>query len=78
MLRTALLGGAGWLAVAVAVNTVIGLYYYLGWPPRPSPTPASGRRRLRLAPSLAVAVGGALVIVLVLSVAPQLALDLAR
>ena len=29
VLRSALLGGAGWLAVAVAVNTVIGLAYYL-------------------------------------------------
>ncbi len=29
VLRAALLGGSGWLAVAVAVNTVIGLAYYL-------------------------------------------------
>jgi len=29
VLRSALLAGAGWLAVAVAVNTVIGLAYYL-------------------------------------------------
>lgn len=78
VLRSALLGGAGWLAVAVAVNTVIGLAYYL-----PLATAAVAERgelapRLRLAPSLAVAVGGALVVVLVLSVAPQLALELAR
>jgi NADH-quinone oxidoreductase subunit N len=78
VLRSALLGGAGWLAVAVAVNTVLGLAYYLrlaatavavadGDAPAP---------RLRLAPSVAVAVGGALVAVLLLSVAPQVALDL--
>jgi NADH-quinone oxidoreductase subunit N len=29
VVRAALLGGAGWLAVAVAVNTVVGLAYYL-------------------------------------------------
>ena len=78
VLRSALLGGAGWLAVAVAVNTVIGLAYYL-----PLATAAVAERgepapRLRLAPSLAVAVGGALVVVLVLSIAPQLALGLAH
>jgi NADH-quinone oxidoreductase subunit N len=76
VLRSALLGGAGWLAVVVAVNTVIGLAYYLRLAAtavdRESPAP-----RLRLAPSLAVAVGGALVVVLVLSVAPQVALHLA-
>jgi NADH-quinone oxidoreductase subunit N len=81
VLRSALLGGAGWLAVAVAVNTVIGLAYYLRLAAAAvadrtgAPAPAA---RLRLTPSLAVAVGGALVAVLVLSVAPQVALDLAR
>ena len=78
VLRTALLGGAGWLAVAVAVNTVIGLAYYLRLAAAAVADPGERAPRLRLAPSLAVAVGGALVIVLVLSVAPQLALDLAR
>ena len=76
VLRSALLGGTGWLAVAVAVNTVVGLAYYLrlaatAVADRDTPAP-----RLRLAPSLAVAVGGTLLIVLLLSVVPQVALDL--
>ena len=78
VLRSALLGGAGWLAVAVAVNTVIGLAYYLRLAAtavdRAEGSAPAGR--LRLAPSLAVAVGGALVAVVLLSVVPQLALDL--
>jgi NADH-quinone oxidoreductase subunit N len=76
VLRSALLGGTGWLAVAVAVNTVVGLAYYLrlaatAVADRDTPAP-----RLRLAPSLAVAVGGTLLVVLLLSVVPQVALDL--
>lgn len=78
VLRSALLGGAGWLAVAVAVNTVIGLAYYLKLAAAPLADPGSPAPRLRLAPSLVVAVAGALVIVLLLSVAPQLVLDLGR
>ncbi|MET8156620.1 NADH-quinone oxidoreductase subunit N [Sphaerisporangium sp. NPDC005289] len=35
-------GGAGWLAVVMAVNTVIGLYYYIGWTARLfAPVPAT-------------------------------------
>ncbi|HZB51471.1 MAG TPA: NADH-quinone oxidoreductase subunit N [Mycobacteriales bacterium] len=79
VLRTALLGGAGWLAVAVALNTVVGLAYYLRLAAAAVADPgAPGAGRLRPAPSLVVAVGGALVVVVVLSVVPQLALDLAR
>ncbi|MFD0888291.1 NADH-quinone oxidoreductase subunit N, partial [Streptosporangium algeriense] len=38
-------GGVAWLAVVMAVNTVIGLYYYVAWAVRiltPAPTPALG------------------------------------
>ena len=38
-------GGGGWLAVVMAVNTVIGLYYYVAWMVRiftPAPVPTSG------------------------------------
>ncbi len=78
VLRSALLGGAGWLAVAVALNTVVGLAYYLKLAAAPFTGTGKPVPPLRLAPSLAVAVAGALVVVLVLSVAPQLALDLSR
>lgn len=76
VLRSALLGGAGWLAVAVAVNTVLGLAYYVrvvGAVVDRSPAPA---RTVRIAPSLAAAVGLAVVVVVLLSVAPQVAVQL--
>ena len=76
VLRSALLGGAGWLAVAVAVNTVIGLAYYLKLAATAVADGDVPAPRLRLAPSVAVAVGGALVAVVLLSVIPQVALDL--
>jgi NADH-quinone oxidoreductase subunit N len=75
VLRSALLGGAGWLAVVVAVNTVIGLAYYLRLAAM-SFRGGGATVRPRVAPTLAVAVTGSLVVVLLLSVAPQLALGL--
>lgn len=77
VLRTALLGGAGWLAVAVAVNTVIGLAYYLRLAALAFTSRSESAPTPRLAPSVAAAVGLALVTVVLLSVAPQVALDLA-
>ncbi len=44
VVRAALLGGAGWLAVAAALNTVVGLAYYLrlaALPFRPAAEPAA-------------------------------------
>lgn len=68
-------GGAGWLAVVMAVNTVIGLYYYVVWTARlftpAEAAPAGVRRAL---PAVWVAVGIALVVALLFSVAPQLVL----
>lgn len=71
-------GGAGWLAVVMAVNTVIGLYYYALWTARlftaehPTPAPAS-----RPVPALWAAVGVAVAAAVAFSAAPQLVLDLA-
>jgi NADH-quinone oxidoreductase subunit N len=82
VVRAALLGGAGWLAVAVALNTVVGLAYYLrlaALPFRPplQPDAAAPSPRLRLAPSLAVAVAAVAVVTVVLGVVPQLVLGAA-
>jgi NADH-quinone oxidoreductase subunit N len=68
-------GGAGWLAVVMAVNTVIGLYYYVVWTARLfAPGPAVVVRR----PSAAtwVAVGLAVMVAVAFSLAPQLVFDL--
>ncbi|WP_214409834.1 NADH-quinone oxidoreductase subunit N [Sphaerisporangium fuscum] len=70
-------GGAGWLAVVMAVNTVIGLYYYIAWTARlftPSPLAEPGGRPARPL-VVTAAIGVALVISLAFSVAPQLVLS---
>ncbi|WP_424528728.1 NADH-quinone oxidoreductase subunit N [Sphaerisporangium viridialbum] len=69
-------GGVGWLAVVMAVNTVIGLYYYIAWTARlfaPEPVPEPGRRTPVRPVTIAVAV--ALLVSLAFSVAPQLVLS---
>lgn len=79
--RAAVESGAGWLAVVVAVNVVIGLAYYLPWTARlfmpavgtaPS-TDADHGRRVPWPAMLAIGVTAVLGIVL--SVAPGVALD---
>ncbi|QYC38133.1 NADH-quinone oxidoreductase subunit N [Nonomuraea coxensis DSM 45129] len=69
-------GGLGWLALVMAVNTVIGLYYYALWTARlftpAAPTPVV----LRAAPALWPAMGVAVAVAIVFSLAPQLVLDL--
>ncbi|MEV8637360.1 NADH-quinone oxidoreductase subunit N [Streptosporangium sp. NPDC051023] len=79
-------GGGTWLAVVMAVNTVIGLYYYVAWAARiltPVPViaeseaegPSAGGSRTGWVPvGIAVALAGA--VALVFSVAPQVVLDL--
>jgi NADH-quinone oxidoreductase subunit N len=73
--RAAIDGAATWLAVIMAINTVIGLYYYLGWaarlfaPARRRPIPAGRAAGIAIAVSLAGAV--------VVSVAPELVLHAA-
>jgi NADH-quinone oxidoreductase subunit N len=75
IVRSLLGGGAGWLAVAVAINAVIGLAYYL----RVAAllyAPAEGAR----APvrwSVAGALAGATLVAVVVGFAPQLILDTA-
>ena len=72
-------GGSAWLAVVMAVNTVIGLYYYIGWAARLfTAAPEAGREagrepypgRRRPGP-VGVAVALALVAAVLFSVAPQ-------
>ena len=52
-------GGLAWLAVVMAVNTVIGLYYYLAWTARLfAPAPARHRARRRTSgPGRVMAIG---------------------
>ncbi|MGW4638043.1 NADH-quinone oxidoreductase subunit N [Sphaerisporangium sp. NPDC004334] len=84
-------GGAGWLAVVMAVNTVIGLYYYIGWTARlfvpvpvtgPATGPDEGHRVDRLAgrapsPAVTVAIALGLAASVAFSIAPQLVLSVA-
>src|SRR5262249_35401045 len=88
--RATLIGGLGWLAVVMAVNTVIGLAYYLwlaaGLFRAPAPVAAAleepdwqrtgpgGGGPTRLVPTVTLAVGGAVLATVVLWFAPQLAL----
>ncbi|NRQ37298.1 NADH-quinone oxidoreductase subunit N [Nonomuraea sp. NN258] len=70
-------GGMGWLAVVMAVNTVIGLYYYTVWaarlfaPARPELAAPRG-----VLPATWLAVGLALAVAVLFSAAPQLVLDM--
>jgi NADH-quinone oxidoreductase subunit N len=69
--RAVIDGGYGWLAVIMAVNTVIGLYYYLTWialafGPRPQEAPVSR--------PAGFAIGLAAAATVSLSVLPQLVL----
>jgi len=67
-------GGVTWLAVVMAVNTVIGLYYYLSWAARLfRPTTSDVPVRTGNATGLAIAAAAAGAVVL--SVAPQIVLD---
>ncbi|MFI6502141.1 NADH-quinone oxidoreductase subunit N [Nonomuraea typhae] len=70
-------GGLGWLAVVMAVNTVIGLYYYVTWTARLfTPAPAAVPRVGRAYPATWAAVGAAVVVAVVFSAAPQVVLSL--
>ncbi|MFI7701624.1 NADH-quinone oxidoreductase subunit N [Nonomuraea sp. NPDC049480] len=66
-------GGTAWLALVMAVNTVIGLYYYAVWTARLF-APAVERA---LRPTLAIwpAMGLAVGVAILFSIAPQLVLD---
>ncbi|MGW7004264.1 NADH-quinone oxidoreductase subunit N [Streptomyces sp. NPDC054933] len=72
--------GLGWLAVIMAVNVVIALYYYLRWTAllfvRPEPVPGEAAE-VRAPASLTAAIAAAAVVGIALSGAPQLVLRFA-
>ncbi|TMR98774.1 NADH-quinone oxidoreductase subunit N [Nonomuraea basaltis] len=69
-------GGTAWLALVMAVNTVIGLYYYAIWTARLF-APAAGQALATRRPPPAIwpAIGLAVAVAVLFSVAPQLVLD---
>ncbi|MEU8398008.1 NADH-quinone oxidoreductase subunit N [Nonomuraea sp. NPDC048892] len=69
-------GGYGWLAVVMAVNTVIGLYYYAIWTARLFAPAASTVPRRATSTWLVMAMGLAVAAAVLFSIAPQLVLDL--
>lgn len=74
-------GGLGWLAIVMAVNTVIGLYYYVVWTARlfapvPSEAPRAPGVGRRPATAGWMAVGVTLVVAILFSAAPQLVLGM--
>lgn len=71
--RATVFAGYEWLAVLMAVNTVIGLYYYLSWAVRLF-TPGAATVRVPVARPVAVAIGVAAAATVLLSVLPQLVL----
>ncbi|MFB7662591.1 NADH-quinone oxidoreductase subunit N [Kitasatospora sp. NPDC056138] len=76
--RAAVDAGLGWLAVVMAVNVVIALYYYLVWAAKlfaPAEQPVTDRR---LPAPLAATLGLTAAVAAVLSVAPQLVLQVAQ
>jgi NADH-quinone oxidoreductase subunit N len=75
--RAAITGAAGWLAVLIAINTVIGLYYYLAWASRMFAAPAEPAARAAPVPrTIAVAIATAAAATIALSVTPELLLHL--
>ncbi|GFJ79039.1 hypothetical protein Phou_032190 [Phytohabitans houttuyneae] len=76
VVRSLLDGGAGWLAVVVALNAVIGLAYYVRVAAvLYGPAPAPGTR-VRIPWAVATTLGVATLAIVVVGFAPQLVLDL--
>jgi NADH-quinone oxidoreductase subunit N len=69
-----ILGGYGWLAVIMAVNTVIGLFYYLAWASRLFAAQPDSAQFGRVARPVGVAIGVAAVGTVLMSVLPQIVL----
>ncbi|GLY78786.1 NADH-quinone oxidoreductase subunit N [Actinoallomurus iriomotensis] len=74
--KAAVGGAATWLAVIMAVNTVLGLYYYLGWAARLF-TPAERAETVRVGRTGGIAIAVSLAGALVVSAAPELVLHAA-
>jgi NADH-quinone oxidoreductase subunit N len=75
--RAAVDSGLGWLAVIMAVNVVVALYYYLSWTAKlfqPAPSPSA--TTLRIPVPLALCLGLAAATGVALSLAPQLVLQI--
>ncbi|ALG11211.1 NADH-quinone oxidoreductase subunit N [Kibdelosporangium phytohabitans] len=72
----AIAGGLGWLAVVMAVNTVIGLFYYLTWATRLFAPLPDGARFGGIARPVAAAISVAAVGTVLMSVMPQLVLGI--
>ncbi|NBE91742.1 NADH-quinone oxidoreductase subunit N [Nonomuraea sp. KC401] len=69
-------GGSGWLALVMAANTVIGLYYYAVWTARLfAPAAERDAAPRRTFPATGSAIGLAVAVAVLFSVAPQLVLD---
>ncbi|MEU1968035.1 proton-conducting transporter membrane subunit [Micromonospora sediminicola] len=77
VVRSLLAGHAGWLALVVAVNAVLGLAYYLRVAASLYAAPDPAVAPLRPARLVLVALGVATVAAVVIGVAPQLVLDVA-
>ena len=71
-------GGLGWLAIVMAVNTVVALYYYLVWAGATLQRGWSGSEpvRMRIPTTLALAVVVTFVTTIGLSIAPGVVLGL--
>jgi NADH-quinone oxidoreductase subunit N len=73
--RATVAGDVVWLAVVMAINTVIGLYYYLSWAVRLFAAPEAEGPALRTGWAVGLAIGAAAAGAVVLSVAPQIVLQ---
>ncbi|QKW39389.1 NADH-quinone oxidoreductase subunit N [Actinomadura sp. NAK00032] len=73
--RATVAGGVTWLAVIMAINTVIGLYYYLAWAVRLFSPPLPGQHETGPGLPVRVAITAAAAGAIVLSIAPQLVLQ---
>ncbi|MEU1812728.1 NADH-quinone oxidoreductase subunit N [Micromonospora aurantiaca (nom. illeg.)] len=76
VVRALLAGHAGWLALVVALNAVIGLAYYLRVTASLYATP-TGAATVRPARTVVLALGVATAVAVVIGFAPQLVLDVA-
>lgn len=75
--RAAITGAAGWLAVLIAINTVIGLYYYMAWAARMFAAPAEPESRAAPVPrTVGAAIAIAAAATIALSVTPNLLLHI--